>query len=132
MPEPLDLDAIEARANDATSGPWGWYDGNDYADVAADYQSTGRGSYSCRQQIARIEADWSLDDPDREDWDEDQASEQACADAEFIAHSREDVPALVAEVRRLRELLGERTATIADKALENADLRRQLATIRIN
>ena len=26
-------------------------------------------------------------------------------DAEFIAHSREDVPALVAEVRRLRRLL---------------------------
>ena len=28
-------------------------------------------------------------------------------DAEFIAHAREDVPALIAEVRRLRERIAE-------------------------
>jgi hypothetical protein len=94
--------AICAREAAATAGPWGWYDGGDYADVVADYQSTGRGSYTCRQQVARIEADWALDDPGHDDWDEDQASEQACADADFIAHAREDVAALLAEVDRLR------------------------------
>lgn len=95
--------AIRAREQAATAGPWGWYDGGDYADVVADYQSTGRGSYSCRQHVARIEADWSFDDAAHEDWDENQASEQACADADYIAHAREDVPALLAEVDRLRQ-----------------------------
>jgi hypothetical protein len=35
------------------------------------------------------------------DWD-DCSEQEADANNEFIAHAREDVPALVAEVRRLR------------------------------
>lgn len=85
----LDLDAIEARANAATEGPW-WrreghaeIDGQNYAEVLI----PGRvecGSY-CYGGTSTIEGD-RLD-----------------ADLAFIAHARADVPALVAEVRRLRE-----------------------------
>lgn len=51
---PLDLDAIEARANASTDSPWAF---------------------------------------------------AATADAHFIAHARTDVPALCAEIRRLRSAL---------------------------
>lgn len=118
--QPLDLDPIQARADAATPGPWGHFDGNDYADVAADYQQTGRGSYSSRQQVARIEADWCFDDPQREDWDEDDAAAQAVVDAEFIAAARTDVPALVAEIRRLRTELAGMT-DLKDRALTKQD-----------
>jgi len=87
----IDLDAIEARANAATEGPW-WrreghaeIDGQNYAEVLI----PGRvecGSY-CYGGTSTIEGD-RLD-----------------ADLAFIAHARTDVPALVAEVRRLRESL---------------------------
>jgi hypothetical protein len=112
MTQPLDLAPIQARADAATNGDWGWFDGGDYADIVADYQSTGSGSYSCRQQVARIEADWHFDDPQHADCEDVDASEQAMADADFIAHARTDVPALIAEVTRLREDLADAQARI--------------------
>lgn len=80
--EPLDLDAIEARATAATPGAWAYdqipetgecrviWDGNGAAERDSVYAITSGGSLACN--------------------------------AEFIAHAREDVPALIAEVRRLR------------------------------
>lgn len=95
----IDLDAIEARANAATEGPW-WrreghaeINGQNYAEVLI----PGRvecGSY-CYGGRSTIEGD-RLD-----------------ADLAFIAHARADVPDLVAEVRRLRESLDEGFAAIA-------------------
>ena len=85
----LDLDAIEARANAATEGPW-WrreghaeIDGQNYAEVLI----PGRVECwsHCYGGTSTIEGD-RLD-----------------ADLAFIAHARADVPDLVAEVRRLRE-----------------------------
>lgn len=73
----IDLDAIEARANAATPGPpWGWAVSDDrrWVDV------TARGH---DRVIATT-------------YDDDLAA--------FIAHARTDVPALVAEIRRLRTL----------------------------
>ena len=102
--QPLDLDAIEARTNNATPAPWGYYDGGDYADLVAGYQPTGPGSYTCTQSIARIEAD------EYEAEDDDEAADQMRADAEFITHARTDVPALVAEIRRLTAELATMTA----------------------
>lgn len=110
---PLDLDAIEARANAATRGPWGYFDGDDYADIAADYQQTGRGSYTSRQGIARIEADAFFDDPAHEDADEDDAADQMRANATFIVEARNDVPAMAAELRQLRAELAAAKAKIA-------------------
>lgn len=88
---PLDLEAIKARAAAATEGPWEW--GNPTigqhwsrpepwaevvnADVAC-------GSYCYGGSVRPIESD---------------------ADGQFIAHAREDIPALVAEVDELRRRL---------------------------
>src|ERR1051325_11030651 len=79
MPTPLtsqQLDEIEARANAATKGPWGFYDGDNYADVAADMQVTSPGSYNYREKVARLEDENYWDDQTHEHDDEDCASEQ--------------------------------------------------------
>ena len=108
---------IQARADAATKGPWGYYDGDNYAALAADYQQTGRGSYSCRQGIARLEEDDFWDDQANEARDEGDAYEQMIANAEFITHAREDVPALLAELGRVRaELAGARAAAFREAA----------------
>lgn len=120
MTNPLDLDAIETRANAATNGPWGHHEGDDYADVAANYQATGRGSYTCLQQVARIEADWHFDDPQHADCEDEDAATQAHADAAFVSAARTDVPALVAEIRRLRTRVAELEASSAIAARINA------------
>lgn len=99
------LDDIAAREAAATKGPWGFYDGDNYADVAADLTMTSRASYSYREKIAQLEDENYWDDPAHEDDDEQRASEQMAANAAFIAHAREDVPLLLAEVRRLRDAL---------------------------
>jgi hypothetical protein len=70
----IDLDAIEARANAASPGPW-----------------TRTDSYDPEINVDVCNADGNLVGPD---------------DEEFIASARTDVPALVAEVRALRKLLG--------------------------
>ncbi|MEV5093274.1 hypothetical protein AB0N18_36190, partial [Streptomyces griseoincarnatus] len=114
------LAEIAARAEAATAGPWGFYDGDNYADVAADLKMTGRGSYSCRQQVARLEDESYWEDPAHED-DEEPASEQMAADAAFIAHARTDVPALLAEVERLRAALSSAADAIAEQDDEIAD-----------
>jgi hypothetical protein len=95
------LDEIETRANAASKGPWGVYDGDNYADVAADMQVTSPGSYNYREKIARLEDENYWDDQDHADHDESRAPEQMIANATFVAHARTDVPALLDEVRRL-------------------------------
>ena len=70
----LDLEPIKARCEQATKGPW--FQGPHYR---ADVDSP----FGCIRACC-----WS--------------GPQAIADAEFIAHAREDVPALIAEVERLR------------------------------
>jgi hypothetical protein len=67
--QPLDLDAILARAAAATPGPWAVSE--DYDDIL-DTEGGQLASY----------------------WME--------ADGQFIAHAREDVEAMAAEIRRLR------------------------------
>jgi hypothetical protein len=125
--EPFDLDAIEARANAATDGPWGFYDGDNYADVAADLTMTSRASYSYREKIAQLEDENYWDDPAHEDDDESRAPEQMAANAAFIAHARTDVPALVDEVRRLRaELIAEQSQHLFTLRQRNLRSRRLL------
>lgn len=81
MSEPLDLDAIEARASKATAGPW-----NVYAGCSHDHSARTRGIGS--DAIPKSEC--VFEDPCL-----------ASEDAEFIAHARDDIPALVARVREL-------------------------------
>ena len=75
-----ELATIDARATEATPGPWS-YPGDPWTFV---HDASGRSLL---------------------DLDEPRGFEQTQRDAAFIAASREDVPALVAEVRRLREAL---------------------------
>jgi hypothetical protein len=82
-----ELDAMGARAEAATPGPWETihkYDGGLYSDhvVSPD-----------RRCIANINAHPNFGGKPY----------KAKEIAEFIAHSREDIPRLIAEVRRLRE-----------------------------
>jgi hypothetical protein len=78
------LDDIDARQQAATEGPWctdSWeiYQGTEYLPGISQWiGETCRGTSS---------------------------PEQDRADAEFVAHARTDVPALLAEIRRLREAM---------------------------
>jgi hypothetical protein len=70
----IDLDAIEARCNAATKGPWeAKCSYHDYPYIVAHGWELG-----CGEDFARM------------------------PDADFIAHARTDLPALLTEVRRLR------------------------------
>lgn len=92
MNEPLSdarLAEIEARANAATPGPWSPapYSGADPHD----------------RIVVGSNNDWLLNVGALVHEAISPKNPQEYADAEFIAHARTDVPALVAEVRRLRE-----------------------------
>jgi hypothetical protein len=92
----LDLDAIRYRLNEATPGPWGVGNGTH---IVRGLEVTGPGSFTCIQSVAEID-----DEDDRCDWGRDEAVEtDPEADARFIAAARQDIPALLAEVLRLRD-----------------------------
>ncbi|MFD5814375.1 hypothetical protein [Streptomyces sp. NPDC127038] len=118
-PKPLDLDAIETRANAATPGPWGIYQygGDSLIEIAADLQDTGCG-YTARRTIARLDEEPLDNDPTHRDWTAEEDWAQVQADAAYIAAMPPEVAtALVAEVRRLRtELAAIRARGIADAA----------------
>jgi hypothetical protein len=85
--EGVDLDAIEARANAATPGPWkvnkrGHIGGGEFGTDPVVINGEG------------IEPFFELgaSGPDN---------------SSFIAHARQDIPALIAEVRRLRQSQGQ-------------------------
>ena len=89
MTDPLtadDLETIEQRANAATEGPW-------RAAVVARFVDDD----GCERGKGAIYPAGPSGPPPlfvTPDW--------LAADAEFIAHARDDVPALLAEVRRLQ------------------------------
>jgi hypothetical protein len=87
--QPLNLDEIEARAAAATPGPWttdGW----------EIYQGTGAGIPDLMK--------WVGETCRADDYDGSRN------DAAFIAHARTDVPAMTAEIRRLRAQVAAVTA----------------------
>lgn len=95
MSDVLDLEAIKERYEKATEGPWkrrgDWIDGGDYDEVLAPRP------VSCMTYCYGGSSQIEMED----------------ADAEFIAAARSDVPALVAEVERLREALNSQREEIA-------------------
>lgn len=93
--QPLDLDTIEARANAATEGPWEWDgwvdpDGTEFWQLRS---ADGDVLYPVWLNTSQATLDVSAEDRD------------------FIAHARTDVPALIAEVKRLRGLNDARQAS---------------------
>ena len=97
----LDLDAIEARAAAATPGPWDSPDASKYPDNAEELHISN----------------WCL-------------SMSTSEDAQFIAHSRTDIPALTARVRETEaDLIHERnevTRVIHQLKAERDALREKL------
>jgi len=86
---PLDLSAIKSRCAAATPGPW---------------------KASCAPGVASVRSEWAncaIYINVRQNGETPACVTRWHRDAEFIAHSRSDVPALVAEVERLRFLLAE-------------------------
>jgi hypothetical protein len=84
-----ELREVETRCDRATKGPWkSFVEGRDHLG-GSNFIRTG-----------------GLDDasPDIE------LSGASVEDQDFIAHARQDIPALVAEVRRLRVIAGEGNA----------------------
>ena len=101
-----DLEVIEQRAGAATPGPWFVrHLDDDYAaglTAVSTVPDTGRHEGWPRFDGAEIVAATIVQNPcayavvaDGK-WDQN---------ADFIAHAREDVPSLVAEIRRLRQLV---------------------------
>jgi hypothetical protein len=104
QPQPLDdtrLAEIATRVEGATPGPWGVYESGSMIDVAADLKETGCG-YRARREICRLEDEPLDNDPTHREWTAEEDWAQVQADAEFIAHAATDVPALLAEVQRLK------------------------------
>ncbi len=88
-----DLDAIEARARDATPGPWeAFVEGRDHL-AGADLIRTGGMDESGPDMYVTLTY-----------WNDDGAVPAAPHDLDFIAAARQDIPRLVAELRRMREL----------------------------
>lgn len=81
-----DLEAITARADAAAEGPW----------------ETRLSSSPVERMLGNWVIDTSEDASDPRNINYEVHGE---AEAQFIAHAREDVPALVGEVRRLRNAL---------------------------
>ncbi|MBD0833762.1 hypothetical protein [Aestuariibaculum sediminum] len=76
---------IEKRCKDSTSGPWkAFIEGRDH-DSGGHFIMTGEGDNRGE--------DLEIDGARMEDYD-------------FIANAKQDIPILISEVRRLRELLG--------------------------
>lgn len=110
------LAEIEAREKVATKGPWEWdtYESDDdiglpsgsmllaSCDVPGNaHHGLGHTVSECGWPVLRC--DWpqeSIDEGTSEPWPES-------SDANFIAHARQDIPDLLAEVRRLRERVKE-------------------------
>lgn len=98
----LDLDAIEARANTATPGPWGVYESGYVIEIAADLEETGHG-YRARRVIGRLDEEPLDNDPAHREWTAEEDWAQVQADAAYIAAMPPEVAkSLLAEVRRLR------------------------------
>ena len=110
---PEELDAIEARANAATPGPWEWTrpEFSPSSDCHVLLSSSTTISYG---QTARIEvhSDGSAYGEYNPDIDVNGP------DATFIAHARTDIPALVARVRELEAERDERTRQHAARGVE--------------
>ena len=98
----LDLDAIEARAEAATPGPW-----HTQVTTACFDVIQGGDRHTDNRYIAMMNVD---SDPDGDFRDYSESN----ADAEFIAHAREDVPYLLERVAALEKVAEAAKAVYAD------------------
>ena len=108
MSDAPDYDAIEARANAATPGRWV------YSDVIEGDHNVTHGGWD----VARCsDGGYARAKEGSTDLD---IHEQAAKNAEFIAHARTDVPALIARCRELEAKVAA-VRVEADSALAHPD-----------
>lgn len=149
----IDLDAIRARANAATPGPWGWFGNTDVHEMHLATKKFGRllimdirrwGMQSARPRFAEGRT-WTPTPQEHLDFptaglmvDGDKRARYEVApdatsrddervyraditgirnpDAEFIAHARQDIDDLLAEVDRLRNELDQHRGALTATA----------------
>lgn len=91
--EKLDLEAIEARANAASPGPW------ITSNPENAFKNWPIGFFSLGRDEEAKPSNWAITT------DHIHASQMvsggAKEDAEFISHARQDIPALITSIRRL-------------------------------
>ena len=99
------LNEIEARANAATEGPWEWE-----GEAKAEWEIGANSLVPSRRP----------DDPVLYGYGYDASGIEVKtpADAEFIAHARTDVPALVAALKKVLELHQETTISLGHGLLQ--------------
>ena len=92
MSEPLDLDAIEARAKAATPGPW-------------THEKSGGMvyAYEMKMRVFDIRGWGYLTGVGGLHMKEEAAIKVQEANGDFVVNAREDVPAMARELRKLRE-----------------------------
>jgi hypothetical protein len=90
----LDLEAIKARAEAATDGPWSREFHHDENAIIAILPPLPKRKRARKIIIGR--ESYGYDDPGLFPGDDD---------VEFIAHARQDVPDLLAEIERLRDIV---------------------------
>lgn len=93
---PAELDAIEARANAATPGPWNWYPHVGRRESSR-YEMENLCGAPGHGEVLGINSE-TFSELETEEWIDGYPR-----DFDFISASRTDVPRLLAEVRRLRE-----------------------------
>lgn len=112
---PLDLDGIKTREAAATKGPWhapglgevhSDHDNGIYVRITRD-RATGESEDDC------IVCDYCGD-----------------ADADFIAHARQDIPALIAEVERLEAEVARLSAVRREQEMQDEDPRVERERLR--
>lgn len=113
----LDLAAIRQRVEKATEGPWDYY-------VLP--QPVGINRATLHSEHGPRETFWTVDLPP------EIGAAGTESDAEFIAHAREDIPALLAEVERLRAKLKQLSTlpTVEAKGPNDTDVGRFLIAAR--
>ena len=98
---PAELKEIEDRANAATPGPWSpkhIYSALRHLDKNIDVDSY------CWECQAALDKEFSEESAD-ENIEESRCKYPFAKDSSFVAHAREDVPKLIAEVKRLQNLV---------------------------
>ncbi|WP_159399522.1 hypothetical protein [Streptomyces alboflavus] len=127
------------RAEAATPGPWGVYEfgGGSLIEIAADLEETGHG-YKARRGIARLDEEPLDNDPAHDEWTAEEDWAQVEADAKFVAHARDDVSALLAELAAVRAERDEARATlreacdqVAERDHEIGGLTAELEQVRV-
>lgn len=110
------IDEIQARCDKATTGPWFAVESDDgheirMGDYLASYNELRRGGL-LSHHIIEYNHNCEYDDEIEDDHPANQQAEEANANAEFIAHAREDIPWLLSELARKDEEIEMLTAQL--------------------